>query len=190
MTGTMLSRLNAARTATLDPVLGANPWHAPAITRSRKRNSSTRVARRVAEGGLPAHRHSASNPVTFAGCARQMLINRCSVGALAAAWLLALATSAFAQSGEHGDGHLQMHDIYQHWRPPLNPGTSCCNDADCRPTRAFVDDHGQWRAWNGSAWLMVPQERVLPTDYAGDGRSHLCEKEGFVYCFTPGEIRG
>ena len=119
-----------------------------------------------------------------------MLIKRCFVGALAAALLLALATSAFAQSGEHGNGHLQMHDIYQNWHPPLNPGTSCCNDADCRPTRAIVDDQGQWRAWNGSAWLIVPQERVLPTDYAGDGRSHLCEKEGFVYCFAPGEIRG
>jgi hypothetical protein len=45
-------------------------------------------------------------------------------------------------------------------------------------------------AWSGALWLLVPQERVLPTDYAGDGRSHLCEKEGFIYCFTPGEIRG
>jgi hypothetical protein len=93
-------------------------------------------------------------------------------------------------SGRHGDGHAQMHDIYEHWHPPLNPGTSCCNNADCRPTRAYVDNEGQWRAWNGAAWLPVPQERVLPADYAGDGRSHLCEKAGFVYCFTPGEIRG
>ena len=91
--------------------------------------------------------------------------------------------------GRHGEGHAEMHDIYKHWSPPLNPGTSCCNNADCRPTRAFVDSDGHWRAWNGSAWLLVPQERVLPTDYAGDGRSHLCENEGFVYCFSPGEIR-
>jgi len=93
-------------------------------------------------------------------------------------------------SGQHGDGHAQMHNIYEHWHPPLNPGTSCCNNADCRPTRAYVDGEGHWRAWNGAAWLSVPQERVLPSDYAGDGRSHLCEKDGFVYCFTPGEIRG
>ena len=73
--------------------------------------------------------------------------------------------------------------------PPLNPGTSCCNNADCRPTRAFVDGEGRWRAWTGSAWLIVPQERMLPADYAGDGRSHLCENDGFVYCFSPGEIR-
>jgi len=119
-----------------------------------------------------------------------MLTFRHFTTALATASLLALGLSAFAQSGEHGDGHAEMHDIYKHWHPPLNPGTSCCNNADCRPTRAFVDGEGHWRAWNGSAWLLVPQERVLPSDLAGDGRSHLCEKAGFVYCFTPGEIRG
>jgi hypothetical protein len=97
---------------------------------------------------------------------------------------------ALAQSGEHGDGHAAMHDIYKNWHPPRNPGTSCCNNADCRPTRAFVDDNGHWRAWNGSAWLSIPQERVLPANFAGDGRSHICEKDGFVYCFSPGEIRG
>ena len=118
-----------------------------------------------------------------------MLTTRRLAIAVAIASLLALAMSAFAQSGEHGDGHAEMHDIYKDWHPPLNQGTSCCNNADCRPTRAFVDDDGNWRAWNGSTWLQVPQERVLPTDYAGDGRSHLCEKEGFVYCFTPGETR-
>jgi len=103
--------------------------------------------------------------------------------------IVMVTISAFAQSGEHGDGHAKMHDVYKTWHPPLNPGTSCCNNADCRPTRAYVDFDGSWRAWNGSAWLLVPQERMLPTDYAGDGRSHLCEKGGFVYCFTPGEIR-
>ena len=118
-----------------------------------------------------------------------MLTIRRLAAAFAIAPLLALAMSALAQSGEHGDGHAEMHDIYQHWHTPLNPRISCCNNADCRPTRAFVDDNGIWRAWNGSTWLQVPQERVLPTDYAGDGRSHLCETDGFIYCFTPGEIR-
>lgn len=92
---------------------------------------------------------------------------------------------ASAQSGRHGDGHAEMHDRYRHWSPPGNPGTSCCNDADCRPTRAFVDTEGNWRAWNGSAWLIVPQERMLPADYAGDGRCHLCAREDTVYCFSP-----
>ena len=93
-------------------------------------------------------------------------------------------------SGRHGDGHAEMHDKYKLWHPPTNPGTSCCDNSDCRPTRAFVDGDGHWRAWNGALWLLVPQDRVLPPDYAGDGRSHLCEKEQFIYCFTPGEIRG
>jgi|SRR5215470_8652788 len=119
-----------------------------------------------------------------------MLTFRHFTTALATASLLALGLSAFAQSGEHGDGHAEMHDIYKHWQRPGHPGATCCNNADCRPTRAFVDGEGHWRAWNGSAWLLVPQERVLPSDYAGDGRSHLCEKAGFVYCFSPGEIRG
>jgi hypothetical protein len=96
---------------------------------------------------------------------------------------------AKAQSGAHGDGHAERHDIYKGWHPPQNPNTSCCNNADCRPTRAFVDAEGSWRAFNGSVWVRIPRDRVLPTNLAGDGRNHLCEKEGFVYCFVPGEIR-
>lgn len=106
--------------------------------------------------------------------------------------VFALVPTSFAQSepsGRHGDGHAQMHDIYRHWHPPLNANTSCCDNSDCRPTRAFVDEEGYWRAWNGKAWLQVPQDRVLPDNYAGDGRSHLCEKEQFIYCFTPGQPR-
>jgi hypothetical protein len=107
-----------------------------------------------------------------------------------AASLFGLATPAVSQSGEHGDGHAEMHDIYRHWYPPINPDSSCCDNSDCRPTRAYLDDDGNWRAWNGSNWLVVPQDRLLPTDHAGDGRSHLCEKQGFVFCFTPGQVRG
>ena len=106
-----------------------------------------------------------------------------------------LAQDSHHSEGWHGQGHSENHDWYEKLKQP-GTGFSCCNgtingvEGDCRPTRAFVDGEGHWRAWNGSAWLMVPQERVLPADYAGDGRSHLCEKQGFVYCFTPGEIRG
>jgi hypothetical protein len=94
--------------------------------------------------------------------------------------------SAGGYSGSHGDGHAEMHDIYKNWTPPDNPKTSCCDNSDCRPTRAYVDESGNWRAWNGNMWLIVPSARVLPTDYAHDGRSHLCEKAGFIYCFAPG----
>lgn len=79
----------------------------------------------------------------------------------------------------------KAHDIYGSWHVPGNPKSSCCNDSDCRPTRAYVDEEGRWRAWDGFMWLVVPPERVLPTDYAHDGRSHLCAKSGFVYCFSP-----
>jgi len=91
--------------------------------------------------------------------------------------------------GRHGVGHADRHDLYKTWHPPDNPKTSCCNNADCRPTRAYVDDSGTWRAWNGLLWLVIPPERLLPTDLAGDGRSHLCENEGHIYCFTPAPPR-
>ncbi len=119
-------------------------------------------------------------------------MNARMAGVIAFALLLSLASPASAQdySGRHGDGHAEMHDIYKLWTPPQNPNTSCCDNSDCRPTRAFVDTEGHWRAWNGVLWLQVPQDRVLPPNHAGDGRSHLCEKEQFIYCFAPGEIRG
>lgn len=82
------------------------------------------------------------------------------------------------------------HDIYHQWRKPDNPAVSCCDNGDCRPTRAFLGNDGLWRAWNGHDWLTVPREITLPTDYGHDGRSHLCEREGYIYCFTPGQVRG
>lgn len=82
------------------------------------------------------------------------------------------------------------HDPYTDWRKPDNPAVSCCNGDDCRPTRAYVGEDGLWRAWNGAEWLVVPREVMLPPDYAGDGRSHICERGSFIYCFTPGQVRG
>lgn len=108
----------------------------------------------------------------------------------AGALIEGLTSPARPQDGGHGVGHAQGHDIYKHWSPPNNPKTSCCNDSDCRPTRAFKGDDGQWRAWNGLKWLPVPPERVLPTDLAGDGRNHLCEKGEFIYCFSPTTPKG
>jgi len=81
----------------------------------------------------------------------------------------------------------RTHDIYGEWRVPNNPAVSCCNNSDCRPTRSYMGDDGLWRAWNGQEWLTVPPERLLPTDLAGDGRSHLCEKGRWIYCFSPSE---
>lgn len=98
---------------------------------------------------------------------------------------LCMVDVARAQSGQHGDGHAEMHGVYKEWRQPSNPAVSCCNDADCRPTRAYVGEDGLWRAWNGLKWLTIPAAKVLPTDLAGDGRNHLCELDEYVYCFSP-----
>ena len=106
-----------------------------------------------------------------------------------------LVTAALAQSGAHGDGHAEHHDIYKDWRHPTT-GAGCCNaqtldgQGDCRPTRAYFGDDGLWRAWDGHRWLTVPRDKLLPTDFAGDGRSHLCELRGNIFCFTPAEPRG
>ncbi len=98
-------------------------------------------------------------------------------GALAA-WLVTAPWPAHA------------HDPYGHWRQPDNPAASCCHSDDCRPTRAYMGEDGLWRAWDGRQWAIVPPGKVLPTDFAGDGRSHLCERAGRVLCFSPGQVRG
>lgn len=86
-----------------------------------------------------------------------------------------------------GAAEALAHDPYSEWHAPDNPGLSCCNGDDCRPTRAWLGDDGRWRAWDGLGWIIIPPGRVLPTDYAGDGRAHLCEKLGAVYCFSPSQ---
>lgn len=87
-------------------------------------------------------------------------------------------------------GKVLAHDIYSGWRMPDQPTLSCCNNTDCRATRAYLDDDGLWRAWDGQRWLIVPPYKMLPADYAGDGRNHLCALNGNVYCFSPTSPRG
>ena len=107
-----------------------------------------------------------------------------------AMWFLVVVIIGAAVAALHRPAH--GHDIYGEWHPPGNPQTSCCHgqtedgQGDCRPTRAYHDDEG-WHAWDGYEYLTVPPERLLPTDLAGDGRSHLCEKGKFIYCFSPSE---
>lgn len=82
------------------------------------------------------------------------------------------------------------HDPYSNWRKPDNPAVSCCHGEDCRPTRAYVGEDGRWRAWDGLGWVVVPPGSLLPTDLAGDGRNHLCERAGQVLCFSPTMPKG
>ncbi len=84
-------------------------------------------------------------------------------------------------------GKALAHDGYESWMMPDAPNVSCCNNTDCRPTRAYLDHDGAWRAWNGHKWLRIPPNKILPTDLKKDGRNHLCEKNEAVYCFSPAE---
>ena len=111
-----------------------------------------------------------------------------NISMLVLATLLATApVAALAQSGGHGDGHAQMHDLYKKWKD--NRGYECCDDSDCRPVRADPGPLG-WRVWIESRWVPVPPDVVLLVP-SPDGRSHVCMSPGAVEprCFVPGEPR-
>jgi hypothetical protein len=93
--------------------------------------------------------------------------------------------------GWRGEGHAENHDWYRDLKQP-GTGLSCCNgttngvEGDCRPTRAYVNEEGQWYALLNGRWVPVPP-RVVLRDLAPDGRSHICaSKNGMIYCFLGG----
>jgi hypothetical protein len=108
------------------------------------------------------------------------------------------ATSSVAQDGrlddpigQHGQGHAQNHDWYRELKQP-DTGYSCCNgtmngiEGDCRPTRAYLTEEGQWRALIDGQWVLIPP-RVVLKQLAPDGRSHVCaSRNGMIYCFLGG----
>lgn len=110
------------------------------------------------------------------------------VAVIVALYTLAVLFLGFAAGRASAQDHHPLHaSDYQHWQRPGGLG-SCCNDQDCRPTRAFVGEDGLWRAWDGLRWLTIPSTALLPSDLAGDGRSHLCATpSGMVYCFSPAQ---
>jgi hypothetical protein len=117
--------------------------------------------------------------------------SRCVVSIVA---LLLGAPLAVAQDGTHGQGHAQQHDWYQELKQP-GTGYSCCNgtingiEGDCRPTRAYVTEEGQWRALIDGKWVLIPPRAVLK-QLAPDGRSHICaSRSGMIYCFLGGSPR-
>jgi hypothetical protein len=117
-----------------------------------------------------------------------MHVRSAVIGAL----LCLVGAPAFAQDGHHGQGHAQNHDWYKELK---QPGTtySCCNartvedpNGDCRPTRAYQTDDGNWRALINGKWVPVPPKAVLQT-LAPDGKSHICANQaGMIFCFLGG----
>ena len=100
-----------------------------------------------------------------------------------------VAGPAVAQGGHHGQGHAELHDWYRTLKHPFT-GRPCCDDRDCRPTRAYVDDEGEWRAMLDGRWVIVPTDVVLKTA-SPDGRSHICANErGMIFCFVGGVPKG
>jgi hypothetical protein len=103
---------------------------------------------------------------------------------------MAMAQSA-PPSGRHGDGHAENHDWYRELKQP-DTGVGCCNgsadgkEGDCRPTLSFLGEDGQYRAWDGREWLLIPKNKIIsmPTP---DRRPHLCETYGRVFCFITGD---
>ena len=94
-------------------------------------------------------------------------------------------------SGHHGQGHAENHDWYKELKQP-GTGYSCCNgtvngiEGDCRPTRAYLQDDGTWRALIDGTWVVVPP-RVVLKQLAPDGNSHICaSRSGLIYCFLGG----
>jgi len=93
--------------------------------------------------------------------------------------------------GHHGQGHAENHDWYKELKQP-GTGYSCCNgtvngiEGDCRPTRAYLQDDGTWRALIDGSWVVVPP-RVVLKQLAPDGNSHICaSRSGLIYCFLGG----
>jgi hypothetical protein len=103
----------------------------------------------------------------------------------------AVGLRVHAQDGTHGQGHAENHDWYKELKQP-GTGYSCCNgttngiEGDCRPTRAYLQDDGTWRALVDGRWVVVPP-RVVLKQLAPDGNSHICaSRSGLIYCFLGG----
>ena len=102
-----------------------------------------------------------------------------------------IATHQHEYDGTGNFGHAENHDWYKDLTQP-GTGYSCCNgsvngvEGDCRPTRAYLQEDGVWRAMVNGHWVPVPP-RVVLKSLAPDGNSHICAgKSGMIYCFIGG----
>ena len=126
-------------------------------------------------------------------CARLVLVSFVTLLLCAAVGLRVYAQDRkpAEYSGQHGQGHAENHDWYKELKQP-GTGYSCCNgtvngiEGDCRPTRAYLQDDGTWRALIDGRWVEVPP-RVVLKQLAPDGNSHVCaSRSGLIYCFLGG----
>jgi len=103
--------------------------------------------------------------------ARSLVVVSSIAAALYIAGVLAAAVSARAQSiGGHDNGHAENHDWYKELKQP-GTGYSCCNadtaasPGDCRPTRAYLQDDGTWRAIVNDQWVLVPRAQCSSSSH-------------------------
>src|SRR5688572_23330780 len=100
------------------------------------------------------------------------------LGAAMAVPLLPLAAARLAaQEHRHPPQHAEIHDkFYSNWMRPDMPTVSCCDQRDCAPAEARMQN-GQWvaRKYGETVWHRVPPEKVEINRSSPDGRNHLCE---------------
>jgi hypothetical protein len=102
-----------------------------------------------------------------------------------------LAGPASAQEGHHGVGHAELHEAYRGLMRPDAPGSSCCNDQDCRPTRArFNNATGNWEAVKDGRWITIPWSKVVDADVPSQlgAQAHLCAPPPSWTWYGPDEV--
>lgn len=77
----------------------------------------------------------------------------------------------------HGVGHAKNHSMYKGWL--TKKGGSCCNNQDCRPTKAkyvILYDQEMYRVEVNGVWCLVPVSAARPYT-PRDGQAHVCAPE-------------
>jgi hypothetical protein len=108
-------------------------------------------------------------------------------------FLFMMPAKADTTHSHHGHGHDQLHQWYSTLMRPDFPGSSCCNDKDCRPTQSRWNG-SQWEAMKDGRWITVPNEKVIVNRTSIDTRAHMCAPPSshrsygadYVFCLVPG----
>lgn len=103
--------------------------------------------------------------------------------------ILTIETRAQNHEGHHGHDHAKLHPWYRTLMRPDVPGSSCCNEQDCRPTTAKLVD-GKWIAKVDGEWITIPESKINREESV-DTQAHVCAPlnkthypPGFVFCFV------